>query len=80
MSYALLFTYKWLEEKGLTWGEDYGIVCFYHDEINTECKPEYKEVVGEVVKKAIIHAGVHLGIKTPHDGEIKYGNNWYDIH
>lgn len=80
MSYALLFTYKWLEEAGLKWGDDYGIVCFYHDEINTECKPEHKELVGETVKRAIKHAGEYLGIKTPHDGDIKIGSNWFAIH
>ena len=79
MSYALLFAYKWLEEK-YTWGEDYNIVCFYHDEINTECRPEIAQDVGEIVKKAIIHAGVFLGIKTPHDGDIKIGETWYAIH
>jgi len=79
MSYALLFAHKWLAE-GLTKGEDYDIVCFYHDEINIECRPEVAQEVGEIVKRAIVYAGVHLGIKTPHDGDIKIGNNWYDIH
>ena len=76
----MLFTYKWLIEAGLKWGDDFGIVCFYHDEINTECKPEYAELVGEITKKAIIHAGVYLNIKTPHDGDIKIGQNWYEVH
>lgn len=79
MSYALLFAYKWLEEK-YTWGEDYGIVCFYHDEINTECRPEIAEDVGEIVKRAIIHAGEYLKIKTPHDGDIKIGKDWFEVH
>jgi len=79
MSYALLFAYKWLEEK-FKWGEDYKIVCFYHDEINTECRPEIAQEVGEIVKKAIIYAGEYLSIQTPHDGDIKIGDNWNEVH
>ena len=80
MSLALLFTRKWLEDAGLTWGVDYGIVCFYHDEINTECKPEHAQLVGDTVKKAIIYAGEYLKISTPHDADIKIGDDWYAIH
>jgi len=80
MSYALLFTRKWLEAQYLTWGEDYGIVGYFHDEINIECKPEYAQQIGETVKRAIIYAGKYLKISTPHDGDVKIGQSWFNIH
>lgn len=80
MSYALLFTRKWLEAQGLTFGKEYGIVAFVHDELNVECEPQYAKQIGETIKRAIIYAGKFLGISTPHDGDIKIGENWFQIH
>jgi len=80
MSYALLFARKFLEKEGLTWGEDYGIVCMYHDEFQFEVKPELAEKVGKIAAKAIVHAGKYLKIRTPHEGDVKIGRNWYETH
>ena len=79
MSYSLLFAYRWLEEK-YEWGRDYGIVCFYHDEINVECKPEFAKDIAEIIRKSIVHSGKYLGIKTPHEGDKKIGKSWLEIH
>lgn len=68
-----------LREK-YTWGVDYGVVCWYHDEYTIECKEEIAEDVKKISEDCIRDAGILLGIKCPHAGEGAIGKNWYDIH
>lgn len=67
-------------EKKYTWGEDYGIVCWYHDEYTVECKPELTEEISRIAEQCIVRAGEYLKISCPHAGEAGVGDNWYDIH
>jgi len=77
LSYCLLC--RRLAEK-YTWGVDYGVVCWYHDEYTIECKEEIKEDVKKISEDCIRDAGVMLNISCPHAGEGAIGKNWFSIH
>ncbi len=63
-----------------TWGVDYGIVCFYHDEYTIECREEIAEEVKLISEQCITDAGKFFNIQCPHAGEGNIGKNWYLIH
>ena len=60
--------------------EDFGVVCFYHDEIDIECREEIAEDVKKISEDAIVEAGEYYKIDCPHKGEGKIGRTWFDIH
>jgi DNA polymerase-1 len=62
------------------WGEDYGIVCWYHDEFTAECREDIAEDVKLIAENAIAWAGNYYNIPCPHLGQGKIGKNWYAIH
>ena len=66
--------------KRWTYGEDYGFVCFYHDEYTVECKPEIAEEVRKICEDSIVWAGQYFNIICPHKGDGQVGDNWADIH
>lgn len=70
---------KRLESK-YKYGDDFGVVCFYHDEIDIECKPEIAEDVRKISEDCIAWAGEYFKLSCPHKGEGKIGKNWYEIH
>jgi DNA polymerase I-like protein with 3'-5' exonuclease and polymerase domains len=67
-------------EKKYIWGEDYGVVCWYHDEYTIECREEIAEDVKKISEEAIRLAGEYYNIKCPHEGQGAIGKNWYEIH
>ena len=69
-----------IEKKGLVYGEDFGFVCWYHDEFTVECKPEYAEMIKKISEDAIVKAGEFYKIPCPHAGEGNIGYNWYEVH
>jgi DNA polymerase I-like protein with 3'-5' exonuclease and polymerase domains len=71
--------YKRLNKK-YTWGVDYGIVCFYHDEYTIECREEIAEDVAKIAEQCIVDAGKFYNIACPHEGDANIGKNWYKIH
>jgi hypothetical protein len=79
MSAAYCMLYKRLNKK-YTWGVDYGIVCFYHDEYTIECKEEIAEDVAKIAEQCIVDAGKFYNIACPHEGDANIGKNWYKIH
>ena len=80
MSAAYCMLYKRLNAKGYKWGEDYGIVCFYHDEYSIECREEIAEDVAKIAEQCIADAGKFYNIACPHEGDAKIGTDWYQIH
>jgi DNA polymerase-1 len=62
------------------YGEDYGFVCWYHDEFTVECREDIKEDVKKISEDAIKWAGEFFKIKCPHEGQGAFGKNWYEIH
>lgn len=79
MSKAYNKTCSDLAEK-YKWGEDYGVIAWYHDEYTIECKEEIAEDVKKISEDAIAWAGNFYKISCPHVGQGKIGKNWYDIH
>lgn len=80
MQVAYSIFHKWMDQKGYVWGQDYGTVCWYHDEWTVECNPEIAEEVGQLAAKAIAWAGEYLKIDCPHIGNYQIGESWADIH
>lgn len=79
MSAAYVMFNKKMDDK-YKFGEDWGCVCWYHDEWTAECKPEIAEDVANIAKACIKWAGEFYKINCPHAGDSKIGKNWADIH
>lgn len=79
MTRAYNTVWRKLSEK-YKFGEDFGVVCFYHDEIDVECRAEIADDVRKISEDAIVEAGEFYKIPCPHKGEGKIGKNWYEIH
>jgi DNA polymerase-1 len=69
-----------MEKKGYTYGKEYGVVGWMHDEFTVECDEAIAEIVKDTSEKAIAWAGLFYKIECPHIGDGKIGKNWYDIH
>ena len=80
MQYAYNMYHNKLRKAGLEYGIDYGVCCWYHDEITSECKPELAHTIGRMKCEAIKNAGKFLDIPCPMEGEYKVGHNWSEIH
>ena len=80
MSLAYLKFHQWMEKYRYKWIEDYGTVCWYHDEFTVECRPEIAKHVAELAEQSIEWAGKYLKIKCPHKGDATIGNNWAEVH
>ena len=79
MTAAYVKTFSDLEKK-YKWGEQWGIVCFYHDEITIECDPNIADDVKRISEDAIRWSGECFKIKCPMKGDGKIGRSWYEVH
>tara|TARA_Y100001973_G_scaffold106665_1_gene186316 strand:- start:35211 stop:37148 length:1938 start_codon:yes stop_codon:yes gene_type:complete len=79
MSAAYNLLWKRLSKK-YKYGEDFGVVCFMHDEYTIECREEIAEDVKAIAEQCIVDAGKFYKIACPHEGEGKVGRNWWEIH
>jgi DNA polymerase I-like protein with 3'-5' exonuclease and polymerase domains len=81
MSHAYVLVHEEMDRRGYKLGVDWNMLIFYHDEVDMEARTkEIAEVCGEVASWAITQAGIHLGIACHHEGSIKHGNNWKEVH
>lgn len=80
MAKAYNLFHEKMEQDGYIFGEDYGTVCWYHDEIDVECKEELANIVAKHAEDSIREAGEFFNIPCPHLGQAKTGRTWYDIH
>jgi len=80
MSAAYCRFHMMMERDRYIYGEDYGTVCWYHDEFTVECKEGIADVVAEYSEQSIAWAGKFFNISCPHIGDAKIGKNWYSIH
>lgn len=80
MKYALVEADRLIREAGYIPGVDYEFVGNIHDEIQTECKSEIAEHIGQLKVQAIENATTHFSFKCPLTGEYKIGSNWADTH
>lgn len=79
MTRAYNTVWKVLSEK-YKFGEDFGVLGWFHDEIQIECKPEIAEDVGKICAAAIEESGVYYKIPCPHKGDWGIGRNWFETH
>ena len=66
--------------KKYVFGEDFGVVCWMHDEYSIECREEIAEDVKRISEEAIAWAGEFFNISCPHLGQGAVGKNWYSVH
>lgn len=71
--------HRYLAEK-YKWGEDYVVVCFYHDEITVECRDEIKEEIAKLIEKAFTAASNYFKLEVPQIGTAAIGKSWLDVH
>lgn len=79
MQRAYNTTWRKLSEK-YTFGSDFGVVAWVHDEYTVECREEIAEDVKQISEEAIAEAGRYYNIVCPHIGQGKIGTDWYAIH
>ncbi|GGD97948.1 DNA polymerase [Rhizobium anhuiense] len=77
---SMIFAYQELSTRGYIFGRDYAFVAHIHDEIQTECRADIAEEVGQIVVEAMRAAGAFFAFGCPIDGEFKIGNNWKETH
>lgn len=58
----------------------YKLVAWVHDEVQIEARPEYAELIKQVVIEAAQKAGTDLQFRCPVDAEGNIGANWYETH
>jgi DNA polymerase I len=80
MSKAYCLANERCAARGWKYGEDYGFVCWYHDEFTVECRENIAQEVKEICEQAIVDAGTFFNIPCPHQGSGAIGKNWYEIH
>ena len=74
MKVATLFAHKYVAQY------DASMVAHVHDEFQWEVLNEDSVIVGELLEKAIVQAGVFLKLNVPMAGEAEIGFNWRDTH
>ncbi len=80
MTYVYCLVYQQMCKRW-KWGEDFGIVCFYHDEVTVEIKAEYAEEAAQLIEKCFTVASNHFNFDhCPQAGEAATGHNWLEIH
>lgn len=79
MTAAYNLAHKYLSRR-FVWGDDYVVVCWYHDEITVECRDEIKKEVAELLEKAFDTATKHFKLRVPQIGEASIGHNWLEVH
>lgn len=67
-------------EKKFKWGEDYVVVCMYHDETSVECREEIKEEVADIMEKCFTRASDYFKLGVEQIGEASIGHSWLDVH
>ena len=69
-----------MEALGYVYGEQYGTVGFFHDEVQVECEPALQDVVGALLQETALEAGRQLGMRVPTDADYSIGRTWADTH
>lgn len=76
MKYAQVFLDHWLNKNKI---EAYFLQTV-HDELQVECRPEYRFKVAELAKRSIVRAGEYFNLNCPLDAEAQIGTNWGETH
>jgi DNA polymerase I-like protein with 3'-5' exonuclease and polymerase domains len=76
----LIGVYDSLLAQGLTYGSDFRIVAFIHDELQILVRKGLEETVGTTCQRVATQVGADLNMKCPLAAEYKVGNNWAETH
>ena len=76
MKKAMIESYKEIKSLGL----DAFQVAVVHDEMQYDCAEDCAVTVGEILKKNIIAAGEHFGLRCPLGADYMVGSNWLQTH
>ena len=55
-------------------------LLFYHDEVSYEINPEDAHKATEIISKCFAEAPKHYGVQIMEAGDIKVGQNYYEVH
>lgn len=80
MTAAYIRFHQRMEKLGYKYGEDFGTVCWYHDEFTVECKIHLSKIVAHEAEQSIAWANAFFKVPCPHIGHAQIGHNWYSIH
>lgn len=75
--------YNWIHQflaEKYKWGEDYVIVCWYHDEVTVECREAISKDVAVIMERAFSKATKYFKLRVPQIGEACIGHNWLEVH
>lgn len=75
--------YNWIHQflaEKYKWGEDYVVVCFYHDEVTVECREGISKDVAKIMERAFATASKYFKLRVPQVGEACIGKNWLEVH
>lgn len=79
MSAVYNLIHRFLEQK-YKWGEDYVVVCWYHDEVTVECRDEIKQEIAKLIEKAFTVASDYFKLEVPQIGTAAIGKTWLSVH
>lgn len=79
MSAVYNLVHRYLDRK-FKWGEEYNVVCYYHDEISVECQEHIAKDVAMIMEKAFSDASKYFKLTVPQVGEAAIGHNWLEVH
>ena len=80
MGIGYVMLHKWAEKRGWTFGSDWQMLIWMHDEYQMECRPGIADELGQMACDAIKWAGEWLKMGCPHDGDYLVGKNWAETH
>ena len=80
MQYAYNILHKKMDKRGLIYGIDWGMCCWYHDEFQAESHPDFAYVLGINMCNSISFAGRYLNIPVEMEGDFTIGQNWAETH
>lgn len=63
-----------------SWFDDYAMLTWVHDEIQTAVRRDCREEYAELCKKAAADAGLDYGWRCPVEADAKFGMNWAQTH
>lgn len=80
LAYGYILVHQRMAERGYNLHKDWSMLIWYHDEYQTETRPEIAKELGQIMCDAIRDAGLFFNIACPHGGDYVIGNNWAETH
>jgi len=80
IKYYLIEYHKQCEKLGMVHGYDYKQNLCIYDEVDITCKKKWTPYLKDILKEAYTTISRQLGMQTTFTGEIKIGDNWWQVH